>query len=230
MPSLTGQVVPPPAMNSMQIAAGATIGLLSFVATFAIIAMTINGDRSPSRTIGDTLRGLGKPALKLIGAGLLIYVALFVAVFVAIFALVLVGALITTVTGAKLDPESIPLAIGFMVIVFLPLLWAACRLMPLLGVFVDPAVAPIGVIAGIRRAWALSRGHLGTIIGVSLLYWLAAIVVALPFFIAIYGLNIMAGPPLPRLLFFAVIAPFSLVVSLYGAVATGVIYRQLTDA
>lgn len=222
MPSLTPGAAPAPALSGSVWLILLVLMLLQYLGLFAIAAITSDPREGGGRTIGETiaaaLPAFGKflLALVLFGVGYMVF-SLVAGLVLAIVA-VIFGAAGGLTKGSGTDPQAIAGLVGLILAIVLPLVtWLMARLSPLVGVYLREGT---GVVAGIRRAWLLSRGSAWAIVVLLLLYLVTSGLVAMVQF-SLGG----AGPL--AIVATLIAAAFSAVMFVYFAAATGVVYRQL---
>lgn len=195
---------------------------------FSIAAVAADPHEGGGRTMGaivrSTLPAIGKAFL----AALLFMLAylLFVTVFFIVAAII--GGIFFAVTGGAksgANPATSGLAVVIgtvIVLVLVPLMfWVSARLSPLTGVYLSEEV---GVVGGIKRAWALSKGSAGTIIGIGLLITVIALVLlAGQYGMAAAGLMTGIGGFVGGL----VLGLVGAVLFVYQAAGFGYLYRRL---
>ena len=153
----TKPVVVPPGFWLLMV----TVIMLQLVGVFAIGAITADshegGGRTLGRILGDAVPSLGRFLLALIVFfGVYFVGSIIFGLVLAIF--VSAGVPLGISGGPGAGPA--PMAFAALILaIFIPLgVWLWARLVPLVGVYLRE---PVGVIAGIRRAWKLSSPRSG---------------------------------------------------------------------
>lgn len=154
-PGLTGSIL-------MLIAA-----LIGIVGQLAIARLALGAKVSVGEAISHGLRRA--PAF--IGALLLIIIAIVLFFIVAAAILIGLGAVDGTVTQPA--PRDVVI---ILLVVFIPLLFIAVRLMPTVPVATAEAQGPVGIL---KRSWSLTRGHFWRLLGFIIMFLIAALIVAM---------------------------------------------------
>ncbi len=199
---------------------------LQFAGMFAIVAIAADPAEGGGRSVGQTLVH-GLPALvRFLLAGILVWIALALAVLV-------VGVVIGLGLGLGGTPanDDVRTLAAAMVLASMALtLWGGARLAPLPGLLLREGSGPV---AGLRRAWALSRGATVPLVQLSLVYLVAALVLALVAqgLVAAFGLvgAALGGLRLGGFIASIASAAIGAWLSIYWGAALGVIYRQLAE-
>lgn len=219
----------PPALFALLLA----INLLGLVAMLTFAAVAGEAEGAPPRSFGAALAASLLPLMKLVAAGLIAYLGLIVVT--AVVAIVAaVGA--TLLWPGSSDAAATGVAAAIVVVVLLLTLALGARLAPLPGVYLFEAG---GVVRGLRRGWALSRGHAGTLLLLVLFYFGLTMLLVAPILSQAMPAALSAAaaddPPaitLPawvNIYSIAVIVP-GLLLNIYAGTALGILYRQLVDA
>ncbi len=224
MPSLTPGAAPPPAIPASMWLVLLGITLVQYVGLFTIAAITSDPREGGGRTIGETiaaaLPAFGKflLALVLFAVAYLVF-SLVAGIVLAILAIVF-GATggMTRTSAGTVDPQMIAGLVGLIIAVVLPLVtWVMARLSPLVGVYLREDA---GVVAGIRRAWSLSRGSTWSVVLLLLLFLLlSGLAAAIQFGLGSGGVIGILGT--------LVAAAISAILFVYFSAAIGVIYGQV---
>ena len=222
---VAGQPPPHPGWLFLLIAVAGLIGL---VGHFSIGAIAVDPAEGGGRSLGAIINSV----LPKIGKGLLAALYLLAAYLVIMLTIILVISVIGAIyTATGSSGRSLPgtppgmIVAGLIVIIVLPLgLWVTARLVPMLGVLLRE---PLTAAASIRRAWALSRGSAGAIVGLILLVLLVSIIVTVVLQSLRTALGLQGGVAL--LLFAVIQSAVSALIAVYYYTATAVIYRQLTE-
>ncbi len=202
---------------------------------FTIAAITADPAEGGGRTLAATVQGALPAFGKAILAGLLFMLAYlgFGVVLGIVMVIVAMIAGIGMAAGGGAEALQGPGAanfVGVMVLVLfavvVPLLtWLGARLSPLTGVYLRE---PVGVIDGIKRAWAMSQGSTWTIVRLVLVL-LAMILVVVVMQVAIMGTGAARGG-IVALIFGLLLTAFSAWLFMYQSAGLGIIYRQLRAA
>lgn len=195
---------------------------------FCIAAVTADPDEGGGRTlaaiIGSALPAIGKAVLAAL-VFMLAYVAFLIVLGIA---LAIVGGILIALTGFKVaqnDPSTAAASVGLVALIpaiVVPLfVWVGARLSPLTGVYLRE---PVGVVAGIRRAWALSRGSAWVIVQIVLVVGVLTLLLLVPNFLAARaGLVIGIGGFVAGL----VLGAMGALLFVYQAAGMGYLYRRL---
>lgn len=194
---------------------------LQVAGVFAIAAITADRAEGGGRRLGDTLAA-AMPALGRFAAALGLFgVAYMAASFVLALVLGVVvlsgGISAAAVTSAGRGQPPVGLAAAVLAVVLPILIWLWARLLPLVGVYLRETE---GVVAGIRRAWGLSRGSTWPLL--TLLLGLLGATIGLG---AVQDALPVTGVA-AALLDIAVSAAGAWIFA-YAAAATGIAYREL---
>lgn len=141
--------------------------IVGIVGQLAIARLALGAKVSVGEAIGHGFRRT--PAF--IGALLLILLAVIAFFVIAAAVLIGIGAIDGTVT--RPGPRDVVI---ILVVVFIPMLFIAVRLLPTVPVATAEAQGPIGILT---RSWALTSGHFGRLLGFILMFIIAALVVAM---------------------------------------------------
>lgn len=223
----------PYAMAPAQLGVLVGINLLGFLAMLTFAAVAGEAADAPPRSFGAALADSLVPLLKLIAAAIILYIALSIVAGI-IGAVVAIGAVMLMPASSE---AAAMVSVLLIVLISAALsLGLAARLSPLPGIYLFEA---IGVFRGIRRAWALSRGHAGALLLLGLCYFGLALLLAAPILAAVLPAAALAagsGDPaaieLPTWLgpyATAAIVP-GVLLNIYFGASLGVLYRQLADA
>lgn len=141
--------------------------LVALVGQLAISWMAIGGRVS----VGESIRhGLNR-ALPFIGAMLLIMVGMVIVFLVIAAVLVAIGAVDVAVENpAQRD------VVVILLVMFIPLLFVAVRLLPTVPVAAAERLGPIGIL---KRSWALTAGNFGRLLAFIILILIAAAIMAM---------------------------------------------------
>lgn len=202
--------------------------LAQIVGLFSNSAVTADPDSGGDRTFAAIMRSALPGVLRFAGAIILLYIVTLVATVVVF----IVGALIALAMGlferGASPPPSVGTILGWAIaacLLVLPIIvWLQARLSPMVGVYLREQG---GVIAGICRAWGLSRGHAGPIAGMLLVYLAMAMAIMLVALVLSIGLA-MRHPVMIVVLPIVMAVP-GLFLNVYSGALLGVIYRQLDD-
>lgn len=211
-----------------------TTSLIALVSHFAIAAIAADPAEGGGRSIGEIITGV----LPKIGKGLFagaylvvayITVGLLIGIVLSILAAMFgawTGLVQTRGSAAALPQGGLTTTLGWLIAaIVLPLtIWVTARLLPLLGVLLRE---PLTAVDSIKRAWALSRGAVGPIVGVVVLVAAVSVLTTLILEQLRHALGINAGVAL--LLFTIVRSAVSALIAVYYYTAVAVIYRQLTE-
>lgn len=146
-------------------------GLVAIVGQLAIAWLAIGRRVSVGEAIGHGLRR----ALPFFGAVLLLAIGLILIFFVLIGILMAAGVVDTNIANATVaDPAARDVAI-IMIVMLVPILFIAVRLMPTVPVAAAEQVGPIAII---KRSWALTAGNFWRLFGFLVMFLIAALIVA----------------------------------------------------
>jgi hypothetical protein len=152
---------------------GLTAGILMLIAAIigivgqlAIARLALGTKVSVGESISHGLRRA--PAF--IGALLIILVGILAFFLVTGMILIALGAIDGTVTEPR--PRDVMI---IMLVLLVPLMFIAVRLLPTVPVATTEAQGPVGILT---RSWALTRGHFGRLLGFILMFLVAALVTA----------------------------------------------------
>lgn len=176
--------------------------LLTILGTLAIAAVAGDAARGGGATVGAILARMTGPALRYFGATVLLGLAV-VLVFAGLAALLVLSTGVpfgeVLAASASNDPAQVralfagrahgggAVAVALAILAaLLGVIYVGLRLAVMPGVF---ALERVGVIAGVRRAWALSRGSMGKLFGVLAL----AVMLALPTVLLVGALGLAVG-------------------------------------
>lgn len=140
--------------------------IIGIVGQLAIARLALGTKVSVGESIGHGLRR--SPAF--IGALLLIILGVVAFFIVAGTILIAVGAVDGTVTQPR--PRDVMV---ILLVLLLPMLFIAVRLLPTVPVATAEARGPLGILT---RSWALTRGHFGRLLGFILMFLVAALITA----------------------------------------------------
>lgn len=202
--------------------------LLQMLIYNIVVALAASRDEAAGEPLGALagrgLKGLGKSLV----AGVLVYLAsmvLFIGGFVVTLLLAVLLMMISGIKPSEGGPAD-PVVVAFTGLIFVAtgasLAWLALRMAALAGVYVEEEP---GVIDGLKRSWALSRGHgwwilRGYLVQLPVLLLLVALQLPLMFGKGGAGAQILAMAVLPlSTAFWLVLASWM-----------GLIYRRLADA
>ncbi|WP_310468724.1 hypothetical protein [Sphingomonas sp.] len=155
--------------------------------------------------VGEAIRHGVRRLPSFLGAMLLLILA--IGLFVLLVAFVLVGLGAVSRNVEHLPPRDVML---ITLVLLVPALFMAVRLLPIAAVAGAEEVGPIGLI---KRSWALTRGNFGRLAGFLVLFLIAALVLSM--------VMAVIGGTLSTVLF-GTAAPFTLaalVMALFTAVA-----------
>ena len=204
--------------------------LLTLVGTFSIAAVAADADEGGGQTMGVIVRGILPAIGKAFLAGLLfmavysaavIVVAVVIGIVVGGVAIVTAGGMPAGDTGSK--TFAIIIIAVLMAVVFPLVIWASARLAPLTGVYLRE---PLGVIAGVKRAWRLSHGAAWTI------FKLVLVVALLGFALSAFQLGLVRMGFIGGVGGFVAAAAMGALGALlfvYQAAGLGFLYRRLEE-
>jgi hypothetical protein len=194
-------------------------------ATAIFIIIVVAADRDEGR--GETLRGLAGRALAPLGKSFVASLLLELAAFIP---LALAGAVSFLIYGALFPPAAdgrnvmLGNATFFLLLALLslPVLWAGARFAPLPAIYAEE---DSDLAAGLRRSWALSRGH-----GWRILRWLLPLV---PLVVLIVGAQLavpVAGSSVAMVIASILVMLLgTLLFWILSAAGCGVLYRRLVE-
>jgi hypothetical protein len=140
--------------------------LIALVGQLAIVRLALSSGLS----VGDAIRHGFSRALPFLLAVLLMVIAIgLVGILVALL-LSLAGIVAIDPATGDAGPRDVAI-VGLILLI--PLIYLAVRLLPLVAV---ASSEPVGPIALLKRSWALTRGHFGRLRGFILVFLIAAIV------------------------------------------------------
>ena len=142
-------------------------GIIGVIGQLAIARLALGAKVSVGESISHGLRR--SPAF--IGALLLIVLAICAFFLVAAALLIGIGAIDGTVTQPA--PRDV---VVILLVVFIPLLFIAVRLLPSVPVATAEAQGPVGIL---KRSWSLTGGHFWRLLGFIIMFLIAALVVAM---------------------------------------------------
>lgn len=176
---LLGLVQPEAATAAAPMAGGRgllflTLLFLTLLAQFfAIVPITRTVLGGGGETVGQLLRATIARLPTLLG----VFAVIFAVVFVVVFAAALLAVLFGGGDAARALSGPGRGLVAVLVLLFIPLvLWLNARLMVLMPVI---AAENLGAVASIKRAWGLTRGHAGKLVGYLLLIFLIVIVLSI---------------------------------------------------
>ena len=121
-------------------------------------------------SVGESIRHGFRRTLPFIGAVLIMLLAFVVFFVIAAGLLMILGVVDATVAQPR--PRDV---IIILVIMLVPMLFVAVRILPSVAVATAERQGPIGIL---RRSWTLTSGHSGRLLGFILVFVLAALIVA----------------------------------------------------
>ena len=204
--------------------------LATLVGMFSISAVAADADEGGGQTMGAIVRGVLLAIGKAFLAGLLfmavygaaiIVVAVVIGIVVGGAALVTSGGMAAGNTGSK--TFAIVMIVLLTAVIFPLVIWASARLAPLTGVYLRE---PVGVVAGVKRAWALSKGSAWTI------FKLVLVVAVLGFAPSAFQLGLVRMGFIGGVGGFLAAAAMGAVGALlfvYQAAGLGILYRRLAE-
>ena len=180
-----------PAGLGMGLGAGMILMLILLYLVFILIAMAQTGSliafASPLQrlSLGDALNAGFRSALPLLGVFVLLMIVYIVCAFIVGLVLGVIGSISTTLSGL----------LGILMIPVL--IYAACRICTIYGVVaVDGVRNPV---TAIQRGWAQTASNVLPILGVTVIFLVAAAVVGgllfMPMFSSIMGASMTGAPP-----------------------------------
>lgn len=205
-------------------------GFLSLIGLSCIAAVAADPDEVNEQTLAANIRGVLPAIGKGVLAGLffvLVYLLAAIVVWLVIslvmFFVIIIGSdgAPSAWTGGRTSTILLGL---FLLVVVLPLMiWASARLSPLTGVYLRE---PVGVLDGIKRAWALSNGSAWAIVGLALIVAvLTFVLVALQYALARLGFVGGAG----GLLVGVVLGVLGALLFVCQAAGLGFLYRRMVE-
>lgn len=142
-------------------------GIVGIVGQLAIARLALGSQVSVGEAISH---GLSRtPAF--IGALLLIMIGVLAFFIVAAGILMVVGVIDGTVSEPR--PRDVVI---ILLVMFIPMLLVAVRLLPTVPVATAERVGPVGIL---KRSWSLTSGHFGRLVGFIVMFIVAALVVAI---------------------------------------------------
>jgi hypothetical protein len=203
------------------------LAVLQFVGLFGIIAIAADPAEGGGKSVGETMRD----ALPAIGKFLLALLVVWVGLLVLVLVIALAGGLLLGISGSGSDQShAMTLAIGIAGFVIAVAVWIGARLTALPGVLLREGIGPVD---SLKRALALSQGATGTLLLLTLIYFLASVIAVLlaQGLAAAFGLvgtvagNTRIGTTIAQV----ASAGFGAWLSIYYGTALGVVYRQLAN-
>jgi len=195
---------------------------LQFIGVFAVAAIAADPREGGGRTLGATLADAAPAFGKFVVALLLFVIGYAIATVAASLVLAIVAvASPGALAGAGKGTAPMALASSLVAVVVPLLMWLWARLSPLVGVYLREDV---GVVPGIRRAWALSKGATWPILALLTMFVLASVTVGT----LQVSAGQAAGAGIAGMLLGLVFAGIGALFFVYAAAGTGVIYRQLS--
>lgn len=204
--------------------------LATLMGMFSISAAAADADEGGGQTMGAIVCGVLRVIGKAFLAGLLfmavygaaiIVVAVVIGIVVGGAAIVTSGGMASGNTGSK--TFAIVMTVLLMAVIFPLVIWASARLAPLTGVYLREA---LGVVAGVKRAWALSKGSAWTI------FKLVLVVAVLGFALSAFQLGLVRMGfvgGVGGFLAAAVVGSLSALLLVYEAAGLGLLYRRLLE-
>lgn len=197
--------------------------LLSMLGTLAVMRLVLQ----PGASGGEALRHAGARLLPFLGAILLLGLAAAVVGFALVFVGVLLGGAPPTDGAGMGGPFLLTILLWAAIFLYF---WA--RLLPITAV---AAVEPLGPVALIRRAFALTRGHAAKMVGLALLA--AVVVFVVTAAVGMIGgilIVLVAGEPAPgsisHFMVLLLSAALNTVIGIYFAALIARVYARLAES
>ncbi|WP_380876461.1 hypothetical protein ACFB49_08800 [Sphingomonas sp. DBB INV C78] len=205
------------ATSNLWLLSMAIIGLFTLVGSLATVRLAMGGGVS----VGEALTAAMRRLPVALGANLL-------PAFVAAIALLPVVRTIPTPGGPAVGPVSPALQL-YMLVLVAAVFYFSVRLL-LLNVVVMRE--PTGVIAALKRSFAVTRGHVGKLAGVMLLFGASLLIISGAVSLAggavlVGGGRLLGFEPIGKLLLALLTGAVNATLSIYFAATLTMIYRQL---